>query len=394
MIKGFKWRDVKTRQEELLKILDGKTSAIVFDTETTGLADEKKGITEDDIKIIQFSGILYDIKRDGNRIKLEQKETLNLYINPGELLPREVVELTGITNEILASADLEELAIWKISRFMSKSNLWIAYNTPYDIKRLQGLRKRTERAVRLSSKEPMNFLLPGEGQGSPITYDVLPMVRDLVDPESIKEYKSQNGIKRKGFYKLDILTPMLLPNLEASFHNSLDDVRSTAMLFEALFPEYMKISLPLGTKKVKVKKFSYDFASPYNMMNTRRIVIYVEPTDTSNGAYAEKIGVYWDVSGSVWSCEANKESKALFKELDLSDLEGQVLALAREQGYIGTNEYQTISMDTLHIEASKRWANTSTGKRKLKLAKKIAEERKLAVKGSELEKLFADIQID
>lgn len=384
MIKGFKWRNIDKRKDDLLRILDGKETAIFFDTETTGIADEEKGITEDEIKIIQFSGILYDIERKENEIHLKQKETLNIYINPGELLSEEVIELTGITNEMLFSADSENIAAWKVSSFMKKSNLWIAYNTAYDIKRLQGLRKRTN----------IDFLLPGEGDFAPDSYDVLPMARDMVDPSSIADFKKKNNMKRRGMYKLDILTPMLIPDFKASFHNSLDDVKSTALLFEFLYPEYIKTEIPTGTEKIKVKKFAYDIASPYNMMNTRRIVVYAEPKDKSDGSFAEKIGIYWDVSGSVWSCEANKESKALFQSVDLSDVERQIIELAKDQGYVGTNEFRVLDMDTLHIEASKRWGKTAAGKRKLKLVKKISEERKLTVKGNELEKLFEDIEID
>ena len=51
-------------------------------------------------------------------------------------------------------------------------------------------------------------------------------------------------------------------------------------------------------------------------------------------------------------------------------------------------------MDTIHIESSKRWAATQNGKYKLAQVKRIAKERKLNVKNSELEKLFSDIQID
>lgn len=384
MIKGYKWRNSNERRDTLLKTLENKITAIFFDTETTGIANESTGLTEDEIKIIQFSGILYDISYEQNKICLKQKESLNIYINPEERLSPEVIALTGITNEMLGSADRENVAAWKIARFMKKSNLWIAYNTPYDIKRLQGMRKRTG----------IDLILPNEGDLSPETYDVLPMARDLIDPEAIQEYKKANKISKRGTYKLELLTPMLLPSFKASFHNSLDDVKSTAMLFEYLYPEYTNMNTHTGTKKLTVKKFSYDIASPYNMMKTRRIVIYTEPIEANSKAFAEKCGIYWDVTGSVWSCESDKDSKNLFKEVDLADLENQVLKLAKAQGYIKTNEYEILSMDTIHIESSKRWAATQNGKYKLAQVKRIAKERKLNVKNSELEKLFSDIQID
>lgn len=385
MIKEYKWRNINIRKKDLLDLLKGKENLIVFDTETTGLANEELDIKEDDIKIIQFSGILYDIEYDDNlELHLQMKDYLNLYINPEELLSIEVSKLTGITNEMLAQADSEKAAAWKIARFMKKSNFWLAYNIPYDLKRLQGLRKRTGEL----------FSLPGENSFSPDIYDVLTLTRDVIDPDAITQYKKEYGIKRKGTYKLDLLTPMLLPEFSLSFHNSLDDVRATALLFEKLLPEYLKIDMKTGTQKLIVKKFSYDVASPYNLMKTRRIVLYTEPKDTSDGAFAEKCSIYWDVSGSVWSCENNKTAKNLFYETDLADIERQVLELAKNEGYIKTNEYEVLNMDTLYIEASKRWEKTPSGKKKLSLSKKIEKERKDKIKSNELENQLSNVSIE
>lgn len=62
---------------------------IVFDLETTGL-----DLVKD--RIIQISYI--KVYPDGK----EERE--NLYVNPGKEIPREVVELTGITNEMVKAA--------------------------------------------------------------------------------------------------------------------------------------------------------------------------------------------------------------------------------------------------------------------------------------------------
>ena len=81
----------------------------IVDIETTGGSAKKQKITE--IAIIVF---------DGKTI-LDRYETL---INPEELIPRNIISLTGITNEMVESAPLfSEVAdenqppnIWNISK--------------------------------------------------------------------------------------------------------------------------------------------------------------------------------------------------------------------------------------------------------------------------------------
>lgn len=385
MIKGYKWRNIKKRQLEFLNSFENQKTMIVFDTETTGLPNPLEGIYEDDIKIIQFSAILYEINYDSGNMNLTEKDTLNLYINPGELLDEEITEITGITNELLASADFEDVAVQKIVNFMKRSNLWVAYNTAFDLKRLEGMRNRTG----------CKFLLPGEGEDAPKSYDILFMVRESVEPNSILNYKKENNIKRRGIFKLDILTPMLLSNFEASFHNALDDVKASAMVLSYLYSRFINLEANIGEEKLKLVKFSYDIATPYNLMKSRRIIVYVEDKEANDGAIGQKCSVYWDVSGMGWSCENTKDAKALFKRLDLADLENQIFELAIQKKYYGkTNQFEIPTMDNIHIEASNEWKNTKNGKWKLKQAKKIAEERKINLKNSEFETLFKDIGID
>lgn len=69
--------------------LNLKKPIVVFDLETTGL-----DLVKD--RIIQISYI--KVNPDGT----EERE--NLFVNPGKPIPQEVVELTGITNEDVASA--------------------------------------------------------------------------------------------------------------------------------------------------------------------------------------------------------------------------------------------------------------------------------------------------
>lgn len=76
--------------------LNLKKPLIVFDLETTGL-----DLVKD--RIIQMSYI--KVNTDGSEVRK------NLYVNPGKIIPQEVVELTGISNEDVKDAPtFKELA--------------------------------------------------------------------------------------------------------------------------------------------------------------------------------------------------------------------------------------------------------------------------------------------
>lgn len=381
MIKDCVFRNIKKRQDECNFLLKGKENAIVFDTETTGIVKRGNGVKEEDIKIIQFSAILYDLSwEDDTHVHFEQKDYLNFYINPEELISQVVSDLTGITNEMVANADTENVAAEKIAKFMSRSNLWIAYNTPYDLKRLQVMAERTG----------VDIPLPGKTDGL-VAFDLLPITRDTVDPEAIAAFKKENKIK-KGMYKLDILTPMLLPDFKASFHNSLDDVRSTAALMEFIYPEFMSLKSENGTVKFNVYKFSYGIGNIYSPHKSRRIIVYVKKENMDSETLAEDCGVYWDVDASVWSCKA--EMKKMFKHIDIADLERQVLELAEREGYTDTNEYITLSMDTIPYEAAYRWSKTSSGKNFADRLKKTGQIKKCMATIKEFDGLFSGIILE
>lgn len=389
MTKGYTWRSVNHNKREVIRTLKGKKSAIFFDTESTGIA--KNGILEDDIKIIQFSGILYDIsyKSDGS-IQLIEKETLNLYINPEELVSETVSKLTGITNEMLVNAEIEAKVAWKIVRFMEKSDLWVAFNTPYDLKRLQGMKKRTG----------LDFVLPDDDNpAAPTWLDVLQIARDTVNPDTIISYKKARGDKSTKMYKLDILTPMLIPDFHDKMHDSMNDVRATALLFELLYPTYMELDMPCGDRKLKVRRFTFRSSNARAYMKNRRIIVYTSPEDASDGAYAEDCGIYWDVSNSCWSCKTkakgdNRNFKHIFTETDLQDLEDQVLSLAKKQGYTDTNEFNILSMDTLVYEAERRWKETKEGKMIMKQVTSLNRDKRVNVRLETQAQKFAAITVD
>lgn len=90
---------------------------VVFDIETTGFSKYDDSITEiGAVKIING----------------EIKEIYNQLINPGQLIPEKVVELTGITNEMVADMPSISEVLPKFKEFIGESIL-VAHNAAFDM---------------------------------------------------------------------------------------------------------------------------------------------------------------------------------------------------------------------------------------------------------------------
>ena len=108
------------------KSINDMKTIIVFDTETSGIDCRKNDIIElGAIKLLNRNGVF------------EKTDELNLLIklSPGEKLPSEIIELTGITDEMLLSGGIDRKeACEKISSFFSgEKRLIIAYNANFDL---------------------------------------------------------------------------------------------------------------------------------------------------------------------------------------------------------------------------------------------------------------------
>ena len=89
---------------------------IVFDIETTGFSFQNDGITE-------IGAVLV---RGG-----EVKDVFNTFVNPGKPIPSEVVELTGITDDMVKDAPSQAEAVKAFLEFAGKRVL-IAHNAGFD----------------------------------------------------------------------------------------------------------------------------------------------------------------------------------------------------------------------------------------------------------------------
>ena len=90
---------------------------VVFDIETTGLSDEKNHITE--IGAVKVSGG-------------EVTDRWSTFVNPCEPIPEKIVELTGITDDMVADAPKIEEVFGSFLEF-SKGCILVAHNAKFDI---------------------------------------------------------------------------------------------------------------------------------------------------------------------------------------------------------------------------------------------------------------------
>ncbi|MNN11068.1 DNA polymerase III PolC-type [compost metagenome] len=89
---------------------------IFLDLETTGLFPTENRITQ-----------IAAIKEGG------QPETFVTYVNPGVEIPENIVELIGITNEMVENAPSEKEALQQLIDFMGDDYIIIAQNAPFDL---------------------------------------------------------------------------------------------------------------------------------------------------------------------------------------------------------------------------------------------------------------------
>ncbi len=272
----FRYRNMSDDVERVNDLFANNNRVVVFDTETTGL--------EKDANIIQFSAVLCELDRETEELK--EVEALDVYINPETELDPKITKITGITDEMLKDALTEKEVSGLIMDFMAKGDIWAGYNVGFDIEKLKGMCSRTD-----------------EGYYEKPVVDVLTMARNMIPSDMVKNHK------------LATVTTYLLPDYKATYHNSLEDTRATAVVCENLLKMYRRVTIqPTGSEKLEVEGASY-WQNP-KQFTQQRIVVWNNHKNT---------GIYWDVNGKYWSCKSDIKSKKLFQSVDLNDVERQVL---------------------------------------------------------------------
>ena len=98
---------------------DGATPFCVLDLETTGLNPERDAIIE--IAVIRSETI------DGST----REQVLNESVRPSGNIPKQVRELTGITNEMVAEADTIDQVLPRVAAFVDEARI-VAHNAHFD----------------------------------------------------------------------------------------------------------------------------------------------------------------------------------------------------------------------------------------------------------------------
>lgn len=101
---------------------------IIFDTETTGFAKGDAVPLKQQPQIIEFAGIKLDPET------LEEVERLEFLANPGIKLPSKIVEITGITDDLLKDELPFSASYGKLASFFLGETTLVAHNLDFDRK--------------------------------------------------------------------------------------------------------------------------------------------------------------------------------------------------------------------------------------------------------------------
>jgi DNA polymerase III epsilon subunit-like protein len=97
-----------------------------WDTETTGLVLHSSADLSKQPRITEFAGALLSLETG------EIVDTFTTLINPEMPLPKEIIDLTGITDAMLADQPTLAEALPKISAFFARATTMIAHNLAFD----------------------------------------------------------------------------------------------------------------------------------------------------------------------------------------------------------------------------------------------------------------------
>ena len=189
------------------------------DTETSGL---DSAVNE----ILQFSGIKCRVEEEG----LKEIDTIDFYIKNERPIDPEASKVNHITEELLREKGVEKgEAVEKIKDFLSDSDVFAAYNLPFDYGFIQEL-----------------FNDCGEDFSPKHKFDVM---AEVIDTISVYQCQSRTLSKVADYLNLT--------SGNENVHNAFDDIKMTVKVYEHLLEKYKKLSVSAimeqGTLKPTIK---------------------------------------------------------------------------------------------------------------------------------------------
>ncbi len=114
----------KLKEREIYNTIDESQTytAVFLDVETTGL-----DIRSD--RIIEIAIIPFTYSKEGKIFSVNKKESLVEFLDPGKIIPEDIIKITGITNEMVKGKKIKEE---KLNSIVSNTNLIIAHNASFD----------------------------------------------------------------------------------------------------------------------------------------------------------------------------------------------------------------------------------------------------------------------
>lgn len=310
MISG---RDTATRNN-LFRGVNESKKIVVYDLETTGLDPTKSSI-------IQISAI--KVIHDGT--KFVEIDRFNSYVNPEIPIPAKITEITGITDETVATAPTESEIFPKIKEFFGDNFVASGYNIAnFDNKFMTNLYARH-----------------GDVFEPQFTIDVIEMARD-----NVSKNETEN-------FKLGTIAALYGADEGLTFHNSMDDVIATSRLLFTFYDEY-KTSYEEDKKKE---------ATLVVVSSISRISFWEGYKGFSRIYITTNIGeVFLDVRRKFW--DVNKGNPYRMEEINISTLKEKVFEKAEV-----SSEEELIKKFTPHktkttlaptkILEMKRWEKTT-----------------------------------
>ena len=268
------WRSDNTRQN-LVSALQHNDTIVVFDLETTGFSPVKN-------HVIQLAA--QKIKVENGKFRVE--EEFNTYINPGYSLPPKIVEVTGITDEVLFNAPCEEDIFDDICNFFSGIAVVCGYNVSFDIEFMK------EMYMRRGLSFEFDYVL-----------DILEMARDIVP-------KSETST-----HKLGVIAALYGVDAGLTFHNAMDDVIATARLLQVFACEYNDVQAT--SIKVVPKKQARIYSMRYWEGYRGKSRIYIQ---TNLGSF------YYDIMSQSWDKKPDNPND--LKDIDMEQLRADAFRIA------------------------------------------------------------------